>query len=147
MSSNQLTKIIKDELALRSKKAKAVNETSNRSNRFNRFSKFGKKLNEETDEDLYEDEDIELELDEEEDIEVDLASYAYQIWKNAIDAEPELAKTIPDLPDVIYATKKANEDQKINGSIVYTKTHNENDILAWVDEANLLLISSFKIFI
>lgn len=81
-------------------------------------------------------------LDEEEDIEVDLASYAYQIWKNAIDAEPELAKTIPDLPDVIYATKKANEDQKINGSIVYTKTHNENDILAWVDEKYKIVTQS-----
>lgn len=73
-------------------------------------------------------------LDEEEDIEVDLASYAYQIWKNAIDAEPQLAKTIPDLPDVIYATEKGGEEQKLNGSIVYTKTHSENDILAWVDE-------------
>ncbi|MGB6082608.1 helicase-related protein [Moheibacter sp.] len=81
-------------------------------------------------------------LDEEEDIEVDLASYAYQIWKNAIDAEPELAKTIPDLPDVIYATKKGSEDQKLNGSIVYTKTHNENDILAWVDEKYKIVTQS-----
>jgi superfamily II DNA/RNA helicase len=81
-------------------------------------------------------------LDEEEDIEVDLASYAYQIWKNAIDAEPELAKTIPDLPDVIYATKKGGEEQKLNGSIVYTKTHNENDILAWVDEKKTIVTQS-----
>lgn len=81
-------------------------------------------------------------LDEDEDIEVDLASYAYQIWKNAIDAEPELAKTIPDLPDVIYATKKGSEDQKLNGSIVYTKTHNENDILAWVDEKYKIVTQS-----
>ena len=85
-------------------------------------------------------------LDEEEDIEVDLASYAYQIWKNAIDAEPELAKTIPDLPDVIYATKQGDKEQKINGSIVYTKTHNENDILAWVDEKkNIVTQSQFQI--
>lgn len=81
-------------------------------------------------------------LDEDEDIEVDLASYAYQIWKNAIDAEPELAKTIPDLPDVIYATKKGSEDQELNGSIVYTKTHNENDILAWVDEKYKIVTQS-----
>lgn len=85
-------------------------------------------------------------LDEDEDIEVDLASYAYQIWKNAIDAQPELAKTIPDLPDVIYATQKGDEDQKLNGSIVYTKTQNENDILAWVDEKNKIVTQSqFKI--
>lgn len=81
-------------------------------------------------------------LDEDEDIEVDLASYAYQIWKNAIDAEPELAKTIPDLPDVIFATKKGNQDQKLNGSIVYTKTHNENDILAWVNEKYKIVTQS-----
>jgi superfamily II DNA or RNA helicase len=81
-------------------------------------------------------------LDEEEDIEVDLASYAYQIWKNAIDAQPELAKLIPDLPDVVYATKGGSKDQEINGSIVYTKTHNENDILAWVDEKNKIVTQS-----
>jgi len=81
-------------------------------------------------------------LDEEEDIEVDLASYAFQIWKNAIDADPKLAKTIPDLPNVIFATKKGNETQKINGSIVYTKTSNENDVLAWVDENQTIVTQS-----
>ncbi len=34
-------------------------------------------------------------LDGDDDTEVDLASYAYQIWKNATDANPELAKIIP----------------------------------------------------
>lgn len=85
-------------------------------------------------------------LDEEEDVEVDLASYAYQIWKNAIDEKPELAKIIPELPDVIFATKEAGEEQKLNGSIVYTKTQNENDILAWVDEeSNIVTQSQFQI--
>lgn len=81
-------------------------------------------------------------LDEEEDIEVDLASYAFQIWKNAIDDQPELAKIIPDLPDVIYATMKGSEEQKNNGSIVYTKTSSENDILAWVDETGKIITQS-----
>jgi hypothetical protein len=81
-------------------------------------------------------------LDEEEDIEVDLASYAFQIWKNAIDAQPELAKTIPDLPNVIYATKKGGESQELNGAIVYTKTSNENDVLAWVDEKETIVTQS-----
>src|SRR5208283_29103 len=35
-------------------------------------------------------------LDGEADTEVDLASYAYQIWKNAIDANPALQKAIPE---------------------------------------------------
>ena len=46
-------------------------------------------------------------LDGDADTEVDLASYAYQIWKNAIDADPQLEKIIPALPDVVYSTKLA----------------------------------------
>ncbi len=44
-------------------------------------------------------------LDGDDDAEVDLASYAYQIWKNAIDANPELEKLIPAMPNVVYSTK------------------------------------------
>ncbi|MDD4025348.1 MAG: helicase-related protein [Kiritimatiellae bacterium] len=44
-------------------------------------------------------------LDGDEDVEVDLASYAYQIWKNAIDRDPDLEKTIPAMPNVVYSTK------------------------------------------
>ena len=72
-------------------------------------------------------------LDDDEDTEVDLASYAYQIWKNAIDQQPGLARIIPDLPDVIYSTKPGTDWQKQDGAIVYTKTAQGNDVLAWVD--------------
>ncbi len=44
-------------------------------------------------------------LDGDIDGEVDLASYAYQIWKNAITASPELKKSIPSLQPVIYSAK------------------------------------------
>ena len=44
-------------------------------------------------------------LDGDADTEVDLGSYAYQIWKNAIDNDPALQKLIPDLPNVVYSTK------------------------------------------
>ena len=44
-------------------------------------------------------------LDGDADTEVDLASYAYQIWKNAIDRSPALQKTIPALPPVVYSTR------------------------------------------
>lgn len=81
-------------------------------------------------------------LDEEEDIEVDLASYAYQIWKNAIDENPKLAKIIPDLPNVIFATKKAHKEQELNGAIVYTKTQHENDVLAWINENKEIVTQS-----
>src|SRR5260221_12309958 len=44
-------------------------------------------------------------LDGETDSEVDLASQAYQIWKNAIDANPKLKGIIEKLPDVIFSTR------------------------------------------
>jgi len=44
-------------------------------------------------------------LDGDADAEVDLSSYAYQIWKNATDADPRLLKTIPGLPPVVYSTR------------------------------------------
>lgn len=37
-------------------------------------------------------------LDGDADTEVDLGSYAFQIWKNAIDCDPSLEKTVRDLP-------------------------------------------------
>ena len=48
-------------------------------------------------------------LDNEDDTEVDLASYAFQIWKNALDKNPDLEKIIPSLPDVVYSTKTGNK--------------------------------------
>lgn len=79
---------------------------------------------------------------EEDDMEVDLASYAYQIWKNATDANPELNKIIPDLPNVIYATKKNNEETEKEGVIVYTKTSEDNDVLAWIDNTGKIITQS-----
>jgi len=83
-------------------------------------------------------------LDEEEDVEVDLASYAYQIWKNATDADPTLKKTIPDLPHVIYATKslKQEDEKKDEGVIVYTRTADDNDILAWLNRKGEIITQS-----
>ena len=47
-------------------------------------------------------------LDEDEDdVDVDLGSQAYQIWKNATDANPELKRIIPALSNIIYSTKKS----------------------------------------
>jgi superfamily II DNA/RNA helicase len=83
---------------------------------------------------------------EDDDTEVDLASYAYQIWKNATDANSKLNKIIPDLPNVVYATKKNNEATEKEGVIVYTKTADDNDVLAWVDrKGNMLTQSQYAI--
>lgn len=83
-------------------------------------------------------------LDDQADDEVDLASLAYQIWKNACDTDPSLKKTIPDLPGVIFSTKAlsavpakpvpAAGPQPASGVMVYVRTADGNDALAWVDE-------------
>jgi superfamily II DNA or RNA helicase len=74
-------------------------------------------------------------LDGEADTEVDLASYAYQIWKNAIDANPALQKAIPELPSVVYSTKSYTpQDGRPNGALVYLRTAQGNDALAWMDK-------------
>jgi superfamily II DNA or RNA helicase len=73
-------------------------------------------------------------LDGDEDTEIDLASYAYQIWKNAIDRDPALQKTIPEMPNVVYSSQPlALNDERREGILVYLKTGPDNDVLSWVD--------------
>jgi len=80
-------------------------------------------------------------LDGEADTEVDLSSYAWQIWKNAITADPSLQKTVPGLPPVVYSTKQITPTLKLAGSteapagaLVYLRTAEGNDSLAWIDQ-------------
>jgi hypothetical protein len=71
---------------------------------------------------------------EETDNEVDLASLAYQIWKNAIDRDPKLQKLIADLANVVYSTKAhTTAPEQPEGALVYMRTADGNDSLAWVD--------------
>ena len=74
-------------------------------------------------------------LDGDEDSEVDLSSYAYQIWKNATDQNPELAKLIPALPNVVFSAK--NHKQTVSspaGVLVYAETPEGNDAHVWMDK-------------
>jgi superfamily II DNA or RNA helicase len=75
-------------------------------------------------------------LDGEADTEVDLASLAYQIWKNAIDEDKSLEAKIRGLPDVVYSTKAYEpvENRPPEGVLVYMRTADDNDALAWVNE-------------
>jgi hypothetical protein len=83
-------------------------------------------------------------LEDPADEEVDLASLAYQIWKNACDTNPELKKIIPDLPGVIFSTKAlaavparpvtVGAAKPTPGVMVYVRTAEGNDALAWIDE-------------
>ncbi len=73
-------------------------------------------------------------LDEGEDGDVDLASYAYQIWRDATKDNRELAKQVEQLQDVVNATKphKSSPDRP-EGVLVYAKTNHGTDALAYVD--------------
>lgn len=83
-------------------------------------------------------------LDEDDTEEVDLASYAYQIWKNAIDANPKLEKIIPSISNISYSSKQASKEEK--GVLVYTKTAIGNDILLWLDnKGEIKTKSQYKI--
>ena len=72
-------------------------------------------------------------LDDDDDNDVDLGSQAYQIWKNAIDANPDLARIIPKLNNMIYSTKQVDELAK-SGVVTYARTANDFDVLTWLDE-------------
>ena len=80
-------------------------------------------------------------LDDSDD-EVDLASYAWQVWKQATQDDPELARTVESLPPVVYSAKAfALDGERFpllgdvsakGGALVYVKSPEGNDHLAWV---------------
>ena len=82
-------------------------------------------------------------LDDEDDNDVDLASQAYQIWKNATDANPKLKQIIPALSNIIYSTKKTDSAIE-DGVITYAKTHNDYDVLTWYDSKGEMVSQSQK---
>jgi hypothetical protein len=80
---------------------------------------------------------------DDDDSEVDLSSYAYQIWKNATDASPGLASTIEDLPDVVFSAKSFSDTpERPHGALVYMRTSDSNDALAWVDDKGGIVTES-----
>lgn len=80
-------------------------------------------------------------LDDSDD-EVDLASYAWQIWKQATQDNPELAHAVEALPPVVYSAKAfqldasrlplLGADAEKGGVLVYVKSPEGNDHLAWI---------------
>ncbi len=72
-------------------------------------------------------------LDGDADGEVDLASHAYQIWKNAISADPAVEKAVADLPDVVFSSRQhVPIPQRPEGVLVFMRTPDGNDALAYV---------------
>lgn len=105
-----------------------------------------------TDETFFEDEDVAAlrslssgqtgALDDKDD-EVDLASYAWQIWRNATQDKPALAREVEALPAIIYSAKQfrlpperfplLGDAATRGGALVYVKSPEGNDHLAWVN--------------
>lgn len=106
-----------------------------------------------TDEAFFEDDDVQALRDlyhektgvlDDNDDEVDLASYAWQIWKDATESNAELARTVEALPPVVYAARKFSPDGERlaslgnlaaqGGALVYVKSPDDNDHLAWIGQ-------------
>lgn len=96
-----------------------------------------------TDESFFDDDDLPILdiyneksgiYDGEQDSEVDLASFAYQIWKTAIDKDPSLETKIANMPDVVYSTKIQDIPNAVApGVLVYLRTSSDTDALALID--------------
>ena len=72
-------------------------------------------------------------LDGDTDGEVDLTSYAYQIWRNAIAANPRLERAVIGLPDVVFSSRQhCGDSRQPEGTLVYLRTADDNDALAYI---------------
>ena len=78
---------------------------------------------------------------DDDDVDVDLGSFAYQIWKNATDANPKLKNIIPAIPNIAYSTKAATNISE-NGVITYARTYNDFDVLTWYNSEGKIVSQS-----
>jgi len=79
-------------------------------------------------------------LDDDDDDEVDLSSYAYQIYKDAVEKDKQLEQAITALPNVVYSTlKKSMKTSEREGVVVFTRTASGNDILSYVNKEGDLI--------
>lgn len=103
-----------------------------------------------TDEAFFEDEfsDVQLHdlynektgiLDDPDDNEVDLSSYAWQIWNDATKSDPELRAAVETLPAVAYSAKTRTGN---DGVLVYLRTPDDNDALAWLNSQGIVVTES-----
>ncbi len=86
-------------------------------------------------------------LDDEPDSEVDLASHAYQIWKDAIDADPMIEQAVASLSDVSYSSREPSDaDAGAEGVLVFVRTPQGSDMLTRVQaDGSVRSSSQFEI--
>ena len=90
--------------------------------------------------DMYNEKSGSLDGDDD-DVDVDLGSFAYQIWKNATDANTKLKNIIPAIPNIAYSTKAATNISE-NGVITYARTYNDFDVLTWYNSEGKIVSQS-----
>lgn len=78
-------------------------------------------------------------LDDPEDNEVDLSSYAWQIWNDATKNDQPLKAAVEALPPVAYSAK---DRQTEDGVLVYLRTPDDNDALAWLNSKGDIVTES-----
>ena len=72
---------------------------------------------------------------------VDWTSLAYEIWRKATNDDPTLRQRVEDLPDVVYATRRADESRR-PGALIYVRTEFGFDALAFTDSGGVSQLMS-----
>jgi superfamily II DNA or RNA helicase len=84
--------------------------------------------------------------DDGDEAEVDLASFAYQIWKNAIEKHPDVKTKVENMSNVVFSAKVNTAFSGKNGAIVYLRTTENKDALIWLDiSGNVITNSQYAI--
>ena len=91
-------------------------------------------------------------MDVDDDGEVDLASHAYQIWKNAADKDPVLKQKVLNMPDMVFSSRlRTSTDKHGKGVLVFMRTQSDTDALAYIGldgksitESQLEILSAAK---
>lgn len=77
------------------------------------------------------------------DSDIDLSSYALEIWNQAIKNNPELEKTIKELPDVVHSSKQtASKNEEL---LLYAKTNITNYLIHLSKNGESITENQFEI--
>jgi hypothetical protein len=93
--------------------------------------------------DLYNEHAKVLDREPEGDDDTDLASQAFEIWHQATKDDPALERAVQALPPVSHATRShAATPADPEGVMVFLRTSDDTDALAWVDRAGKIVTQS-----
>ena len=74
---------------------------------------------------------------------VDLTSQAYEIWNQAVKANPDLKKKIANMPDVVYSTKEKHDDGFETDSVItYHRNSHSYEVLSWLNSDSKVISTS-----